>query len=271
MTTAEAVAVAARPLHRAPIVATRHFPARRGSRPLGRLLAPWIAPRLARQIAVSEFVAGRTESRPDAVIANAVAASPCLWRPESRTVLVLQRLEVEKDTSTALRAWQVSRLFDEGWNLRIVGEGSLRPALEAWTRSAGVRGVTFAGWSDDVEQELRQAGMLLAPAFGDSFGFAPVEAMSAGVPVVAAAAGGHLETVGRLTEPVLFTPRDAEDAARVLRSLLMDDVRGAVSRAGRELVAAEFAIERHVDLLLSEYARVSVRALRGPRPRAMVR
>ena len=59
MTVAEAVAVAARPLHRAPVVATRHFAAQRGASRGGRLLAPWIARGLQREIAVSEFVASR--------------------------------------------------------------------------------------------------------------------------------------------------------------------------------------------------------------------
>jgi glycosyltransferase involved in cell wall biosynthesis len=271
MTTAEAVAVASSPLHRAPIVSTRHFAAQRGSRPLGRLLAPWIARRLTRQIAVSEFVAARTESRPDAVIANGVALSPCVWRPDNRTVLVLQRLEAEKETEIALRAWQVSRLVEEGWKLRVVGDGSLRPALEAWTRSAGVEGVTFAGWAQDVERELRHAGMLIAPASADSFGFGVVEAMSAGVPVIASAAGGHLETVGRLPEPVLFRPGNADDAARAMRKLLANAARRASSEAGRELVATEFTIERHVDRLLNEYARAAPSVRRRLRPRASIR
>ena len=87
MTLAEAVAVAARPLHRAPVVATRHFAARRGASRGGRLLSPWIARGLAREIAVSEYVASRVERRPDAVILNGVPPSPCLWRSSSRTVL----------------------------------------------------------------------------------------------------------------------------------------------------------------------------------------
>src|SRR5437879_5311583 len=52
MTTAEVVALAARPFHRAPIVATRHFAAARGSSRAGRAIAPSIGRRLTRQIAI---------------------------------------------------------------------------------------------------------------------------------------------------------------------------------------------------------------------------
>jgi glycosyltransferase involved in cell wall biosynthesis len=256
MTVAEGVAVATRPLHRAPVVATRHFAARRGASRGGRLLSPWIARGLAHEIAVSEYVASRIERRPHAVILNGVPSSPCLWRSSSRTVLVLQRLDPEKDTLAALRAWKASWLVEEGWVMRIVGDGSERVALEAWAESEGVEGVTFAGWVTRTRDELANAGILFAPAPAEPFGLAVVEAMAAGVPVAASAAGGHLETVGRIDGPVLFPPRDHVAAASALRSLRDDELRGRQSHAGRKLVQDELTTARHVDHLLLAYAGV---------------
>jgi glycosyltransferase involved in cell wall biosynthesis len=253
MTIGEAVAIAARPLHRAAIVSTRHFAAHRGASRLGRMLGPLISAKLDRQIAVTEFVADRVERRPDAVIRNGIAPLPHLWREANRVVLVLQRVEREKDTVTALRAWQMSRMFEEGWSLRVVGDGAERMELESWVAANRVPGVAFKGWSSDVTTDFASAGILLAPAPTDSFGFAVLEAMSAGVPVVACAAGGHLETVGRTADASLFPPGDVDAAAAALRELLRDPVRAAASSAARELVRAEFTIERHVDRLIPEY------------------
>jgi glycosyltransferase involved in cell wall biosynthesis len=264
MTVAEAVAVASRSRHRAAIVSTRHFAARRGSSLAGRGSSPVISASLDREIAVSDFVARRLERPPDAVIANGVRSSGCLWRPASRTVLVLQRLESEKDTLTALRAWLASGLADEGWSLRVVGEGSERSALEAWAKSEHAPRVAFAGWSRDVPGELAAAGVLLAPGAVDSFGLAVLEAMAAGVPVVACGAGGHLETVGLLPDAPMFPPRDAGAAATALRSLLPEEARAGLSAAGRRLVEESFTVSRHVDRLLPEY---ETALRRTPRPR----
>ncbi|HJQ51007.1 MAG TPA: glycosyltransferase [Gaiellaceae bacterium] len=253
MTIAEAVGVAARPLHRAAVISTRHFAARRGSTPVARVLAPLISAGLTREIAISEFVARNIGHRPNAVILNGVPASPCLWRPSSRVVLVLARLDPEKDTLTALRAWQASQLWTDGWSMRIVGDGSQRQVLEAWAKLQRLQEVVFAGWSSDVSSELARAGMLLAPAPREPFGLGVVEAMAAGAPVVACAGGGHTETVGLLRQPPMFPPGDDEAAAAALRELLPDEARHAASAAGRSLVEARFTVTRHVDRLLDEY------------------
>ncbi len=86
MTAAEAVAVATRRIHRAPIVTTRQFAARRGSSLVGRIGAPWIASGIAREIAVSEFIARNLERPPAAVILSGVSQPPCLWRDTNRNV-----------------------------------------------------------------------------------------------------------------------------------------------------------------------------------------
>ena len=193
------------------------------------LLAPHIATRLARQIAVSDYVARHLESPPDAVIRNGVPPSPCLWRTENRVVLVLQRLEQEKDTLTALRAWQAARSrIDEGWSMRVVGDGSERPTLEAWVASQRVPGV-------DVHRTGR-------PNVADEFAVGRHSARARHCRAVRprrrrgdgrwrsrrrdCAAGGHLETVGLLPGAVMFPPGDARAAAAAMRSLVPDAVAG---------------------------------------------
>jgi glycosyltransferase involved in cell wall biosynthesis len=254
MTVAEAIAVATRPVHRAVIVSTRHFAARRGKSRAGRVAAPWIAKHVTREIAASEFVARHLERPPAEVVLSGVSESACLWRAANRIVLVLQRLEPEKDTLTALVAWQASRLLAVGWSMRIVGDGSQRRELERRVESESIDGVEFAGWTDNVAGELSRAGILLAPTAAEALGLSVLEAMAAGVPVVASGSGGHLETIGAIEGAPLFPPGDASAAATALRALRADSVRARMSAEGRRVVAERFTIERHVDRLLSQYA-----------------
>lgn len=253
MTLAEAVGCATRRVHGAPIVSTRNFPTKRGTSPFGRVVAPWIAKRVTREIATSEFIAENLERPPSAVIVSGVPNSPCLWCSDNRVVLVLQRLESEKDTTTALLAWHASKLYDEGWCLRVVGDGSQRGALERCVTAEAIAGVTFTGHSRDVASELGRAGMLLASAPAEPLGLSVIEAMAAGVPVVACGSGGHLETAGLIPGAPLFQPRDETSAAVALRSLRPASVRSQLSAAGRQVVAEHFTIGRHVDRLLREY------------------
>jgi len=253
MTAAETVAVATRRVHRAVVVSTRHFANRRGESRAGRLAAPWIAAGISREFAIGEFVAGHLERPPAAVVVSGVPESPCLWRRANRAVLVLQRLEPEKDTMTALRAWQASQFADEGWSLRIVGEGSQLRMLDRCVEAERISGVTFTGWTADVSSEMQRAGILLASSPAEPLGLAVIEAMAAGVPVVASASGGHLETVGLLAGASLFPPGDGAAAAAALRSLLSVATRAKLSADGRRLVAERFTIEGHVDRLLVEY------------------
>ena len=260
MTAAEAIAVATRRVHRAPVVSTRHFAAMRGASRVGRVIAPWIANGLAREFATGEFVAQHLERPPAAVVLSGVPQSRCLWRPTNRVVLVLQRLAVEKDTVTALRAWQASQLVADGWSLRVVGEGSQQRELERLVASEAIRGVVFTGGTDNVAGELQRAGILLASAPGEPFGLAVLEAMAAGVPVVACASGGHLETVGLVEGAAMFPPRDPAAAATALRSLLSDSKRARMSAEGQRIVAERFTVTQHVDRLLAQYEAVQAEA-----------
>ncbi|MGZ4334228.1 MAG: glycosyltransferase, partial [Gaiellaceae bacterium] len=103
-----------------------------------------------------------------------------LWRPGNRVVVVMQRLEAEKDTLTALDAWRLARMWQDGWSMRVVGSGSQRPELERWVARQGVPGVSFAGWVPDVEEELAEAGLMLASARAEPFGLGVLEAMGTG-------------------------------------------------------------------------------------------
>lgn len=227
MTDADLVAVVSPTLARTPVVSTRHFAASRGATPTHRTVAGRLQPRLAAEIAASSYIASAIDVEASVILPGVLdrADLPVPSRRE-RVVLVAQRLEVEKATDVALEAFAASGLGGHGWRLAIAGEGSQRQALERRARELGIDEVTnFLGYRTDVDDLMSRAAIFLAPCAIEGIGLAVVEAMASGLPVVASAAGGHLESAGSVADPALFDAGDGEMAGRVLSELAHDAAR----------------------------------------------
>lgn len=243
------------------LVSTRHFAAPRGTGILARAMMRPLAGAFSAQIAISGFVRAAIDGD-SVVVRSGVAPRDAVDdSARERYVLVAQRLEGEKDTSTALRAWSKSSARRRGWTMRIAGSGSQRPSLEAEAHALGLEGeVEFLGFRTDVDALVARAGLVVAPTPREGLGILVLEAMASGTPVVAAAAGGHLETIGEVAPDLLFTPQDAAEAARIIDALVEDPARrreaGAVLRSAQR---EGFTIERQVAGTVDVYRRVLAR------------
>jgi glycosyltransferase involved in cell wall biosynthesis len=256
MTAAETAAVMSWPRQRAPIVATRHFAQRRGSSPTGRLLGRILTPCIARQLAISQFVAERVEG-PTVVVfpGSAVNDPPPAAADREPVVLMAQRLETEKRADLGLRVWQQSGLAAAGWRLDVAGDGAELPRLQELAVSLGIHSSChFLGPRDDVPDLLRRSAIFLAPRPDEPFGMSVIEAMAAGLPVVAADGGGHRETVGATTGAVLYPPHDTAAGGAALAELARDEAsRAAYGEALRTTHQEHFSVDAQVDATLDVY------------------
>lgn len=84
---------------------------------------------------------------------------------------------------------------------------------------------------DEIPRLLRSADVLVTVPWYEPFGIVPLEAMACGVPVVASAVGGLLDTVVDGVTGLHVPPRSPERLAEALRDLLDDDA--ALARMGR--------------------------------------
>lgn len=225
MTAAEVAATLAWKWWRHPIVATRHFASPRGSSWTGRLAAPVLRRRIAAQIAISEYVAKAIDGGSTVVPTGVPDRELVGSGSRERVVLVAQRFEPEKATTIAVEAFADAALAQAGWRLHLAGDGSERGRLMELAKRLGIsHAVEFLGRRADVAERMERAGLLIAPCPVEGFGLTALEAMSSGLPVVAAAAGGHLQTVGLADHAALFPAGDAVAAARELVRLSADDV-----------------------------------------------
>lgn len=151
-------------------------------------------------------------------------------RPDRPVVLYAGRLSPEKNLD-------VLRLVHETAPqacIALVGDGPARTRLEAAFES---QPASFLGFLRDQElaSAYASADLFFMPSCTETLGFVVLEAMAAGLPVVAAQAGGIPDLVHHQENGVLYDPQSPFDGARAVASLLDDDARRAeLARQGRK-------------------------------------
>ncbi len=122
------------------------------------------------------------------------------------------------------------------------------PALvRAQLTSESAARVTFVGRVEHAETQrfYREADIFVFPSIFESFAIPPVEAMAAGLPVVASRVGGIQETLVDDATGIFVQREDAEELAAAIRRLLDDaDLRRRFGEAGRARARAMFAWPR---------------------------
>jgi glycosyltransferase involved in cell wall biosynthesis len=135
--------------------------------------------------------------------------------------------------------------LDPHWRAVVLGDGAARGELERRAAESGI--VTFSGWSDDVGAAMARADIVCMPSRWESAGYAALEAMDAGRPVVVADVDGLRDIVEHEVTGLIVKPEDAVALGAALNRLASDErFRRALGRAGR-VRAARFTVARMVD------------------------
>ncbi len=170
-------------------------------------------------------------------------------------VLALGTVEPRKDYPTLVAAFHAIARRDEA--LRLVVAGADGWGTDSLTGAVAERQledrVVRLGYVNEEERSalLWNASVLAYPSLYEGFGFPPLEAMSAGVPVVATRAGGVPEVVADAA--VLVEPKDPVELAGALASVLEDGAtRRRLLEAGRRRVAA-FSWSATAEQMMSVY------------------
>jgi glycosyltransferase involved in cell wall biosynthesis len=176
----------------------------------------------------------------------------------NRFVLAVGTIEPRKNLPTLVRAFDALAADDPEVMLVVAGQrGWGADAFDAAVAAAHHRDrIRAPGYvsADDRRDLLAGASVLAYPSHYEGFGFPPLEAMAAGVPVVTTHAGAVAEVVG---DAALLVDADDVDAlAGALATVLTDaGVRRVLVERGRERHRA-FSWEQTVDQLLDLYEAV---------------
>lgn len=183
-------------------------------------------------------------------IARIEAAEPAhalrenLGLPGRRVVGIVAKLSPVKGHRHFLEAAAFVAKAHDDVSFLIVGDGPERERLEWAAADLGLaEKVHFVGVRDDVPSLMKMMDVFVLSSVSEGSPNVVLEAMAAGVPVVATKVGGVPELVSSGVNGLLVEPRDAADLARAVRKLLENpDAAGAMGKAGRELARERYDI-----------------------------
>ena len=204
-----------RPLHRALL------------RDLNSIIAPsqFTAERMA---SLNGLSAGRVRVIPHSL--------PPDWRAEASRrrannplrLLAVSRLDAAdmfKGIEAILAALNAIRGRVPAFELTIAGDGTDRARLENISRAAGLDSVVrFAGRvaDNDLRNLYASSDIFVLPSSKEGFGLVYLEAMSFGLPVLAAHAGGVVDIIESGVSGLLVPPEDLAALSQALRTLITD-------------------------------------------------
>jgi glycosyltransferase involved in cell wall biosynthesis len=144
------------------------------------------------------------------------------------------------------------------YRLVLVGDGPTRASVEAAVAAKGLQQkVVFLGNREDVEQILAESDIFVLPSRWEGFPLTVLEAMRAGLPVVASDVGGVAEAVIDGYTGYLFAPNDGQALRTRIDKLLRDEVlRGELGGNGERRFQALFTRSRMIDAVRGVYQQV---------------
>jgi glycosyltransferase involved in cell wall biosynthesis len=205
------------------------------------------------------------------VIRNGVPAEPFMLatgavvRDELRlgevpVLTMVGRLSPPKDAQTVIAA---IRHLGQKVKLVIVGDGEQRETIQKEISKQGLEDcVLLTGERNDIPEILAATDIFILSSFWEGLPRSIIEAMMAGLPVVASRVGGVPELVQEGENGFLFAPGDAESCAEKIQRLLNDTgLRERMGRVSRQKALQEFSLDRMLEETRRVYEAVLERAL----------
>lgn len=172
------------------------------------------------------------------------------------TVAYIGRLHKEKGICLIPEIAKLVSAKNNKITFLIYGDGPERQNLELRIKQLGLEtNIIFAGWKNDLENIYNSIDLLLLPSEEESFPQAALEAMSFGIPVMAADVGGVSELVENKKTGFLIKSREPEPFAEAILSLGEDRYCYNHFSENSKARAADFTLEKMINSIDGIYER----------------
>ena len=230
-----------------PVIVSTEQNVQIGESGLIRCLKTWTAKFAAKIVAISQAVKadalkryGLPETKME-LIYNGLETGKFLLtesRPKSDKIIFgsVGRLTAQKNYSLLIEA--LAELPDYNWELRLVGEGELRPDLERRISELGLTGrVKLLGLRADIKGFLAGLDVFVLPSLWEGLGLALLEAGLAALPVLASRVDGIREVIRDGQTGILFNSNDRPDLVVKLKQIMASSAKPELSILGKNLQA----------------------------------
>jgi glycosyltransferase involved in cell wall biosynthesis len=188
------------------------------------------------------------------------------FRGEGPLVGMVAALRVQKGLPTLLSALEILAGQGAAPRFAIVGSGPLEDEVRAHIAEGPLAATTLLlPFEGRVEPYLRALDAFVLPSYFEGLPLAVLEAMAAGLPVVATDVGGTPEAVVAGETGILVDVKNPEALAEAIAAIAAQpDLRTRMGAAGRARYEAEFRVDRMVDETATLYDSLARRS--PPRP-----
>lgn len=177
--------------------------------------------------------------------------------PEAPVVLMVARLHPVKDPALFLAVGRRVRQTLPEARFWLVGDGPLAPALREELAAQPDPGLWLAGERSDVPALLAAADLLVLTSHSEGLSNTILEAMAAGLPVLATDVGGNRELIVEGKNGRLLPTRDlGAIAGNVVQLLRNQALAASFGEVGRRRAVAEFSLQGLVGRSLAVYERL---------------
>jgi len=234
----------------------------------------WLGQRLVHVIAVSDSLrmyvmeGWNVPDRRVTTIYNAAELQPAVHARfckkifgvphEGYVVGTIGRLVAEKGVDRLIDAVLILRRMGVRVHLVVIGDGPVRDQLQKYASKRGLYAIHWMGERDDASGLLRGFDLFVMPSHAEGLGVAAIEAMMAGVPVLASSVGGlpeaiGVEAAGRSGGKIMNNPTASNIAESIYQLLKNPLERKKMGQAGQLRAADCFSVYRMTEQVAEIY------------------